>query len=231
VPVIAADALTFGFIKRPWDTVSVDSRYPNLGFMDIEHFDPTGFAPQTPLVRWARASWQDLGWMARKIARLERAHVEAIVQAGRLSREDERVRMVDVLMGRRETILRRAFENSSPLADFRVVGSRTFCATDLSLRTGISSRENHSYQLSMRQGRSQQRSSQAPEQVATDALDAVCIALAPHFAPSDAAPDAEERYSVLEVRRRDGRHNTVLRAHFYDQGPEQGYALVGIERL
>jgi len=69
-PRIAVDIVGLGIVRRPWDEVAVDPRYPNLGYFDVAHFDPMEFAPQTPLVRWARAQPQDLAWMARRLARL-----------------------------------------------------------------------------------------------------------------------------------------------------------------
>ena len=117
VETIATDVAGFGFVRRPWDDLRVDPRYPNLGFLEVEHFDPYRFAPQAPLVRWQRAQPQDLAWMARILARINVEHVRVAAHTGHLSRPEEEARLVEILMGRRERILRASFAEVSPLAD------------------------------------------------------------------------------------------------------------------
>jgi hypothetical protein len=96
LPVILGDMLTLGVVRRAWDDVAVDWMFPNLGTLDVEHFDPMGFAPQTPLVRWQRAQPADLAWMARRIAGIDRERLRAAVHAGRLSRPLEEARLVAI---------------------------------------------------------------------------------------------------------------------------------------
>src|SRR5581483_10152277 len=101
-------------------------------YLDVEHFDPLGFAPQTPQFRWARAQPTDLAWMARKIARLGPDHVRTAVHAGRLSNPSEADKLVEILLGRRDRILRTSFTTISPLADVAIEEGR-LCATDLAV--------------------------------------------------------------------------------------------------
>ncbi|HJL19852.1 MAG TPA: hypothetical protein RMH99_29585 [Sandaracinaceae bacterium LLY-WYZ-13_1] len=227
-PNILADFLAFGFVRRPWDEVRIDPRYPNLGFFDVAHFEPNDFAPQTPLLRWARATPRDRAWMARRIARLGRAHVRAAARAGRLSDPDEEARLVEVLMGRRERILRAAFAETTPLADL-ASGERRFCATDLLVATGLSDPDGVDWEATLRVG-ARQRPLSLPGAVTAEASGRVCAPLPPSFAPADAPDESDARYAVLELARREGGRRTVLRAHFYDLGPARGYALVGAER-
>lgn len=228
-PTVAADALTFGFIRRPWEDVEVDPRYPNLGFFGTEQFEPMGFSAQHPLERWERAQPNDLAWMARRLARLGPEHIRAAVGEGQLSDPAEEERLVEVLVGRRARILRHAFERRSPLADLEMEGPRRLCATDLGVRTGVSDAGQVGYHAEARTGAPLEASAGAP---ALDADgDRVCVELPAHFAPAGAEEDAAERYAVVTLERREGDHVTVLRAHFYDLGQERGYALVGVERL
>lgn len=224
VPAIAVDIVGLGFVRRPWDEVWLDPRYPNLGFFDVEHFDPMGFAPQTPQVRWARAQQADLAWMARRLARLGRAHVRAAVRAGRLTSPEEEARLVDVLMGRRRRILSESFRAVSPLADPEMVSAGRFCADDLGISTGITPRGSITYELALRAGARLDRASIGPAERSLDSAR-VCAEL-PSFAARSAAE--ADRYATLDVIRVAGGARTVLRAHFYEL--PSGYVLVGIER-
>lgn len=211
VPTILVDAATFGLVRRPWDDVSVDPRAPNLGYFDVAHFEPTRFAPQTPVVRFARATPQDLAWMARKIARLGEGHVRAAVRAARLSDPLEEARLVSVLMGRRERILRASFARVSPLSDVALEGPDRLCATDLGVETGLSrpGLVSHSPAAERRGAR-------------------VCVR-APR-ARGGGPDDSPSRYVTLDWTRAEGGRATVLRAHFYDLGA-RGLFLAGLERL
>jgi hypothetical protein len=216
-----ADAVTFGVVRRPWDAVARDPRYPNLAYFDVEHFSPMGFAPQTPLERWARADGSDLGWMARRIARISRAHLEAIVATGRYSDPAEEARMVEVLLGRRDRILETCFAVSSPLADVRVEGER-LCAVDLARPS------ERGWEPALVEAWRDAAGARTALAV-THGPASVCVALGAHFAPGAAAPDAAARYAIVEISRVRAEHRTVLRAHLYDLGPD-GWFLAGLER-
>lgn len=229
VPAIATDAVGFGFVRRPWDEVRVDPRYPNLGYLDIEHFDPMGFSPQTPMVRWKRADAGDMAWMARRLARLGEAHVRAAVRAGKLSDPAEEARLVEILMGRRERILRASFARTSPIADLSVGGDNNLCATDLGLSTGLSRPAATFYTPEFRRGASSAIVHPSPA-VERKAGGRLCVRLPEHVVDASLPDDAVERYATLDVVRVDGAGKTTLRAHFYDLGEERGHVLVGVER-
>ena len=201
VPVILEDLFTLGLLRHPWDDVQPDPRFPNLGHYDVAHFDALGFSALTPLVRWVRAERADRGWMARNIARLGVPHLRVAVRAGRLSHPAEEARLIDVLAGRREKILRASFDECSPLADLAIDGDR-LCATDLGIATKLSRPEDVSY------GPAAERSG-----------DRVCLRLPQTLG-----------YAVTRVERTELGHTTVLRAHTYGLGPARHF-LAGIERL
>lgn len=230
VPAIATDALGFGFVRRPWDEVHVDPRYPNLGYLDVEHFDPMGFSPQTPLVRWKRADPSDLGWMARRIARLGEAHVRVAVRSGKLTNAAEEARLMEILMGRREKILRASFARTSPITDLAVQSGDTLCATDLGVLTGLSAPGSTHYTVEFRKGMATAISNPSPVVERAAEVGRICMRLPAHFAEATLPDDAEGRYATLDVIRLDSAAKTTLRAHFYDLGPARGYVLAGIER-
>ncbi len=224
---IVTDMFGLGIVRRPWDEVTTDTLYPNLGLLDVEHFVPSGFAPQTPLVRWFRAQPADLAWMARRIARITLEHVRVAAQTGRLTNPEEEEHLVEILMGRRARILRASFFEVSPLADF-VMRDGKFCARDLARASGISTNEGTAYAAEFRIGEDRRLEPVAPRMERTG--DGLCVTMPASFAPVNAARDSAARYATLDVLRFSDRRRTRLRAHFYDLG-NAGYALVGIERL
>lgn len=231
VPKIGLDLVGLGAVRRPWDEVAVDPRARNLGYLDVAHFDPMEFAPQTPMVRWSRAEPQDLAWMARRLARIGPDHVRAAVRTGKLSNPAEEARLVEILLARREKILRASFARASPLGDPAMTGTDRFCVTDLAVEAGLSRRESVSYALDLRAGSALARSAVAPSLDPSPPSGArLCIAL-PHFARDATPDDSAERYETLDVVRCEGATRTVLRAHFYDLGPKRGHFLAGVERL
>jgi len=230
VPQIATDVAGFGFIRRPWDDVRVDPRFPNLGFYDVAHFDPQRFSPQTPLVRWARADSADLGWMARRLARMSNAHVRVAVQSGKLTNPAEEARLQEILIGRRDRILRTTFARSASLADLAMEGGERLCATDLLVSSGLAGPLDARYLTDFREGADLTKSRNAAFVGTPDVRGRLCVDLPPHFAPAGALDDAAERYAVLEIVRKEGRSETKLLVHFYDLGPQRGYAMVGVER-
>lgn len=227
VPVMLQDIGGFGFVRRPWDDVSVDPRFPNAGYFDVAHFDPLAFSPQTPLVRWARADDSDLGWMARRMARLSQAHVRVAVTAGKLSSRAEEEGILAILMGRRDKVLRAAFARSSALSDVALVSSTRLCALDLALSALVSAPADVSYRSELRVG-----AQGAMEQLPMDAAPGggLCVTL-PHRADRGSADDALERYATLDLLRWEHHERTVLRVHLYDLGPARGFFLAGVERL
>ncbi|MBK8252728.1 MAG: hypothetical protein IPK82_08675 [Polyangiaceae bacterium] len=228
VPAIAADAVGLGFVRRPWDEVTIDPRYPNLGFLDVAHFDPKAFSPQTPLVRWARAEPADLAWMARKIAGIGEEHVKAAVRVGKLSNPAEEAQLVRILMGRREKILKTSFAEVSPLADLNVTDG-AFCFVDLGVEVGLSNRSRNVFTLEWRRGVDLTLTHPTPVLENPRGAE-FCVPLPVHLDLTlpDNAPD---RYATLDVIRVDRYGKTLLRAHFYDLGSARGYRLVGVERL
>jgi len=210
LPEIAADLVTIGLIRRPWDDVKLDARAPNLGYLDVAHFDALDFSPQTPMVRWARADANDLGWIARKIARFDVERVRAMVSAGALTNEAEREHLVEILMGRRDKILRAAFARSSPLGEPSLQAER-FCLQDLAVTAGVASKDV-TYAL-----RASRFATLEPIAGAR-----VCASMPPHVRSSTPG------YVTLELVRDDRGERTRLRAHFYDLGAR--WFLAGVER-
>jgi hypothetical protein len=200
-PQIFTDFVTLGLTRKPWDDLAVDPRFPNLGYFDAEHFDPARFAPQTPQVRWARAERADLAWMARRLARLDRAHLREAMRAGRFADPAEEEHLADLLLARRDKILRWSFERVSPLADFAVEGG-SLCANDVTIAAGLAPPSEVVY---------------PPESSRRDGAR-VCVPL-----PGGSG------YRTLDLVRIERGRRTVARAHVHTAAGKT--VLIGLERL
>jgi hypothetical protein len=221
------DMIGFGFIRRAWDDVEVNPRFPDLGFLDTKHFDPDGFQPQTPLTRFAIAQPADLAWMARRLATIGVDHVRAAAHAGKLSKPGEEDELVRLMMGRRDIILRRSFSRVSPLGDVAMRDGRV-CFVDFARTSGVARDEDTHYAAEVRTGPRLRFMPIAPRIERDDR--GLCVELPASFAPRAAPRESPERYLVVDVVRYEHHDRTRIRAHFYDLGPA-GYALVGLERL
>lgn len=226
---IAVDAVTFGLVRRPWDKLKVDSRYPNLGLLSVEHFAPMDYSPLIPLVRWSCAQQDDLAWMARRIAQIGRKHIQVAVDAGDLANSKEAIRLVDILVGRREKILRASFSRVSPLANVTLT-QRQLCMSDLGVVAGTSLPQAVSYASSFQRASGDRSSATLRHEVFAERAQ-VCIDLPPHFARAASLDGSVDRYGTIDIVRIDGKTKTTLRAHVYDLGQARGYVLAGVERL
>ena len=134
---IGLDFITFGALARPWHEAEYGRAGVALGYYDAHNFDAEGWTPGYPNPAFDRATERDSAWMARIIARLTPAHLEAMVHRAHLSvvphMEEEVLRVLQV---RREAILRRYLLRLSPLTWPRLEGGE-LCLQDLATRTGL----------------------------------------------------------------------------------------------
>lgn len=231
---VVLNVLTLGLVRRTWDDIAIDPRPPTMRFFTVERFDPAAWLPTIPVPRFDCARDQDLGWMARKIARITPDHLRAIVSTGELTNAAVESHVLRTLLGRRMKLLRWAFARTSPLADPRVIDRGDLCLVDLGVETGLSrwngAHDGTRYAVEIRRGAALVRSMDPVRIRYGDRRAEVCFALPRHFAPANAPMDSAERYMIVDIARMDHGEHTFLRVHFYDLGSQRGYALVGIER-
>ena len=218
---MSEDFVTLGIPQRPWDKAKHTPGAEDFGYFTSENFDPTEWKGEYPNPAFQSMTERDGAWMARIISRFELAHVEAAVRAGDLTNPAHSAFLVDVMMKRRATILKRFFSQLSPVADLRVEKDM-LCGVDLARKTGTFPKFSYVADV--------QRGIGPRERTWTHTGDAgrLCVnvrAKAPDSGPAD---DDASRYVVVEVK--NGVADGPLRAHLYDLGPKRGLRLVGIER-
>ena len=210
-----------GIPQRPWDRATHRRGVEDFGYFSAEDFDPTEWKGEYPNPAFQAMTERDGAWMARIIARFTKAHVEAAVRAGDLTNPVHSAFLVDSLMRRRETILRRYFSKLSSIADVHVEHGRV-CGLDLARSTGAFSK--FAYVASIRRAGGEP----AATWTTTKGTGEVCVSIpqrAPEGGPAD---DAVSRYVVVDVK--NGVAPGPLRLHLYDLGPTRGLRLAGIER-
>lgn len=97
--------LTLGLAPKLPTTVEVPS--PAVGSYDVlAAGDPRGWKPQNPTPAFDRMTGSDAAWMADRMVSVSRAQLEAIVSSARFSRRQDADLVVEMLIRRRERVLR-----------------------------------------------------------------------------------------------------------------------------
>ncbi|MCP4592669.1 MAG: hypothetical protein GY842_18195 [bacterium] len=102
-PKLLLQWLSLGWL-RPGYEIRQPMTSTAVGHFDAE-FDPRTWKPQVANTAFDHLSAADARWIADRIARLKRPHLEAIVDAAMLSRPQDRAYLVDVLLARQAGIL------------------------------------------------------------------------------------------------------------------------------
>lgn len=133
---------TLGILRRPWERLDPADATP-FGRYEVDTFDPARFRTTRPYVPFLYVDRFDGYWASKILVRFDRAHVEAAVARGRFSDRARSAHLVDVILGRRDRIVRRWFDEVAPIDQFEVVspverGARaTVCAVDLAILHGF----------------------------------------------------------------------------------------------
>lgn len=128
----------FGFVYPYWIAVR-RSPFHAVGTFEAEVFDPARWAPAFRNPAFDEATRRDTFWAATILSRFDRPTVAAVVAQARYRDPDAAAYVVDVLMARREKLLRHAFAGFLPLVGPDLAG-QTVTMTDLAVKTGLTER-------------------------------------------------------------------------------------------
>ena len=106
--VLSLEALTLGW-RRPACDPGPLGQSPHIGFFTA-HVDPARWKPYAPNLAFNAMTDEDARWMARRLARLSTAQIEAAVSAGQYRDPADARDLVEMLEARRATILSRYAE-------------------------------------------------------------------------------------------------------------------------
>jgi hypothetical protein len=222
VPYVAEDFVTFGVIERPWDRARRDAGIFN--YFSARDFEPEMWRGGYPNPAFTRMTEADGAWMARIIARFSDEDIAAAVSVGKYDIASARY-LVETLITRRDRILRRYFQELSPIADLEVRGD-ALCGVDLGLLRHVVSERSEPRALAagIRDGDALEPID--PRSVQLGERGAFCVDLSGQRV-AEADRSSDPRYMIVEL---DGGSELPLRAHLYDLGRATALRLVGIER-
>ncbi|HUS67823.1 MAG TPA: hypothetical protein VMZ28_24980 [Kofleriaceae bacterium] len=122
-PAVIGRLFGVGLRYPYWVTVR-RTREPAVGVFEAKIFDPARWEPRFPNPAFDEATPRDTYWAAAILAHFDRARVAAAVGAARYGRAEAGALVLDVLMKRRDKLLRHAFRRMAPLGDPDVRGWR-----------------------------------------------------------------------------------------------------------
>jgi hypothetical protein len=222
---VTTDLATFGLVKRPWENKRFGPSHVVLGYYDIDHYDPDSWQPGYDNPAMLRRTERDAAWMARIIARIDRAKLEAIIDEARLGDPFLEREVLRLLYGRQRKILDRFLSRLSPLSRpvFRVSAERgaQLCLDDVAVVAGVVLPNARSYGA-----RAWTAGESTARNVTTDHAGAtVCVTL-----PAGMKRAGPPRYVIIDITaRRSGASLPPARVHLYGLGGSD-YRIVGLER-
>ena len=111
--------VSFGFALAPWQTADYVEK-PSIGKFEGDRFDPRTWHPQTPTTAYLELRDDDAFWAARRVAAFNREMIAAIVHTGEFSDPAAESALVDIMLERREKILRAYLPGVNPVVSPRL---------------------------------------------------------------------------------------------------------------
>lgn len=144
--LIGGDYLMLGVRQHRWETQRFGPSGKTFGYYDVDHFVPDEWRMETPNPAFERMTERDGAWMARILAQLTDAHVERVIQTGRLASRALEEELSRTMRGRRDRLLRRYLSRRSPLAFPMVRSSEkglALCVRDLAVASSVVARPSY----------------------------------------------------------------------------------------
>ena len=115
---------TFGFALSPWATVRYTASGPSIGNFEGDRFDPRKWRTHTPNAATIEMRDDDAFWAARRIAAFNQEMIRAIIHTGEFSDPAAEQALGDVMLKRRDKILRAYLPAINPIVTPRLENNR-----------------------------------------------------------------------------------------------------------
>lgn len=136
LPSMAGRLLTLGLIEDSWVPLERPPGLEQVGYFDVETFDPPNWEPDIPHSAMAELTREDGYWAAKVLSAFTAEHIRAAVEQGRYSDTRAEDYLVETLRGRQRKIVQHWFDQVPPLDFFRLQdGALLF--TDLAAARGF----------------------------------------------------------------------------------------------
>jgi hypothetical protein len=106
-----------GFPIKPWQTAKYEDNHA-IGRFEAETFDAATWKPRVPTAAFLQARADDGFWAARRVAAFTDEMIRTMVETGQYSDPDDVRLLTDVLIARRQKILRHYLTAINPLVTF-----------------------------------------------------------------------------------------------------------------
>jgi hypothetical protein len=106
--------VSFGFALSPWQTVDYTER-PSIGKFEGDRFNPRDWRPQTPTTAYMEMREDDAFWATLRIGAFTDEMIRAIVHTGEFSDPASERALGDIMIKRRNTILRTYLPAVNPI--------------------------------------------------------------------------------------------------------------------
>ena len=132
---------SLGFALSPWQTMPYTEYYPSIGKFEGDRFDPREWRPQTPTTAYAEARYDDAFWAARRIAAFSDELIRAAVRAGQYSDPKAEKYLGDVLIKRRDTMIRVYLTAVNPIVNPRLDAQGRLTFENAAIAAGVAKGE------------------------------------------------------------------------------------------
>jgi hypothetical protein len=121
--LMAKRVASFGFALSPWQTVKY-TEGPEIGKFEGDRFDPRTWRTHTANAALVEMRDDDAFWAARRVAAFSDAMIRAIVHTGEFSDPASEKAIGDIMIKRRDTILRTYLPAVNPIVTPRLENNR-----------------------------------------------------------------------------------------------------------
>jgi hypothetical protein len=129
---------TLGLYTRPWMHIDYpDDIPPAVGRLEAEAFDPATWKPEYPNPAFENMRADDAFWAARIVATLDAAGIRAVVEKARYTDPRATDYMTEVLLKRREKVLRYWLNGVNPIVDVALAENGTLTFGNAAVQAGV----------------------------------------------------------------------------------------------
>jgi len=211
---------SFGFALSPWQTVNYVER-PSIGKFEGDRFDPRTWRPQTPTTAYMELRDDDAFWAAQRIAAFSDDMIRAIIHAGEFSDSSAEKALGDIMIKRRDKILKTYLLAVNPVVAPRVTDNRlTFenAAVAADVATAPETYRASWFQFDNTTGETRS---------IADTTNATTTIEAPSGVPT--GPDSFIAVDISADSKEHEAWRRPIRTYFRSDGA--GWKLIGLERL
>jgi hypothetical protein len=131
---------TLGLYVRPWITVDYPSeRYRAAGRFEASFFNPAAWRPEYPNPAFDNMRADDAFWAARLVSRFSDEAIRAVVAKGRYTEPGAVALIADVLIERRDKVLRTWLTGVNPIVEPRLDADGMLTFENAAVAAGVAS--------------------------------------------------------------------------------------------